>query len=531
MANVATLSARAAFDVSAFQSGTQKMLAGLSQIRAAVKATEGDTKGMQSQADSAGGSVGSLNSVFLAGGVAGAAFAAANKLVSISLDGIKTAANAAFRSLKFGASLSLEAERSEKAFEVMLGSAEKARDMMKNIEAFAVSTPFDTKGVTDNVVMLQGMGIATEELIPTLKTLGDMSLGNRDKLTGLSLAYGQVMAKGKLMSQEFNQLAERGINLREALAKELGVGVEDVAKQMELGKISARTFKNALVELANSKFNNAMFKDEETSLGKMAMLTDKFGISMKKLFEDINKSDWFKKGIDSATGLLEVLDRARPALTVNAISKVNQAGAAVNHGIGVAGMTIEKIGKGIQWFRKDNIGKNISDAGGFLQGKKGTVAGAAKWLQDKTKNDENKQKGLEKTTKGFGETFSGIGTMIGSNVSRVFGNAMESVAAKMSFAGGYISNATDSVAGMAIPGDAQSQQRKASSAVVSGSGEDFSMRIARMLNKPDEEKKIPSQQLEELKEISTTLGRIFERGMFSGANGLDSINGFLGAPN
>jgi len=253
---------------------------------------------MHTKVDESSKKVGGLSSHFYAGAAGGLAFAASMKAINTVTGTLSSAFNRLTSGLSWGAELAMQAEQSQVAFEVMLGSAKDAKNMMQDINSFALSTPFDVQGVTDGVTLLKGMGIATEDLLPAMKTLGDMSLGNKDKLGGLALAFGQVNAKGKLMSQEFNQLAERGINLRESLAKELKIEVSQVAKAMEDGKISANVFRNALVELANTQFGGMMDKQAKTLKGTLDKMKEQFGSMFRGAMETVFQSGTFKEFMD-----------------------------------------------------------------------------------------------------------------------------------------------------------------------------------------------------------------------------------------
>lgn len=50
----------------------------------------------------------------------------------------------------------------------------------------------------ENAKQLLAMGIASREIIPTMKALSDVSAGLSVPLNRLALAYGQVIAKGRL---------------------------------------------------------------------------------------------------------------------------------------------------------------------------------------------------------------------------------------------------------------------------------------------------------------------------------------------
>lgn len=80
----------------------------------------------------------------------------------------------------------------------MLGSAEKADKLLRELSNFAQTTPFELTGIRDTAKQLLAMGITQERILPTLKSLGDVAAGLSVPLERLGLAYGQVIAKGKL---------------------------------------------------------------------------------------------------------------------------------------------------------------------------------------------------------------------------------------------------------------------------------------------------------------------------------------------
>jgi len=62
-------------------------------------------------------------------------------------------------------------EQARIAFTTMLGSAEQADIKLKELSAFAAKTPFELTGIRQNAKQLLAMGIASDDLLPTLKSL------------------------------------------------------------------------------------------------------------------------------------------------------------------------------------------------------------------------------------------------------------------------------------------------------------------------------------------------------------------------
>ena len=111
-------------------------------------------------------------------------------------------------------------EQARIAFTTMFGSAEKASKLMKEISDFAVKTPFELPQLVEGAKRLSAYGVSAEQMIPTLKTLGDITAGvGTDKLPQLILAFGQVKAATKLTGAELRQFTEAGVPMLDELAK------------------------------------------------------------------------------------------------------------------------------------------------------------------------------------------------------------------------------------------------------------------------------------------------------------------------
>ena len=137
-------------------------------------------------------------------GAAGAALGAATALVTKSL--IEQAG--AF-------------EQNTVAFEVMLGSAQKATVLLDQIKEFAKKTPFQLEELVEGSKRLLAYNVEAKDLIPTLGMLGDITSGvGREKLPQLILAFGQVKAATKLTGAELRQFSEAGVPLLDALVKQ-----------------------------------------------------------------------------------------------------------------------------------------------------------------------------------------------------------------------------------------------------------------------------------------------------------------------
>lgn len=132
------------------------------------------------------------------------------------LGGLLTKIGIAFSGMQIGGSILNLGDKLEQAnisFEVMLGSAEKAKKMLADLSTFAKNTPFELQGIRDSAKQLMAMGIPAEKMIQTLKVLGDISAGTGAPLQQIAYAYGQVATAGIAKTQDMNQLVNAGIDI------------------------------------------------------------------------------------------------------------------------------------------------------------------------------------------------------------------------------------------------------------------------------------------------------------------------------
>jgi uncharacterized phage infection (PIP) family protein YhgE len=109
----------------------------------------------------------------------------------------------------------------EVAFKVMLGSKEKADQMMKDIADFAATTPFSMEEVAGGARQLMAYGFAQEEVIDQMRTLGDVAAGVGAPIGDLIYLFGTLKASGRVTMMDINQFAGRGIPIYSELAKVL----------------------------------------------------------------------------------------------------------------------------------------------------------------------------------------------------------------------------------------------------------------------------------------------------------------------
>lgn len=180
-----------------------------------------------------------------------------------------------------------EMEQYTTSLEVMLGSTEKASAMIEKMRDFAAKTPLTLENVISGGSLLMSYGVDESNLIDTMTKLGDLASGNAEKMDRITLAYGQMLAKGKVTGEEFMQMTEAGVPLQTALAESIGVTGEEFSKMVSAGKVGIDDLNKAITGLTtgNGKFAGMMEKQSETMQGMLSTLQDNVSEFFRKMGE------------------------------------------------------------------------------------------------------------------------------------------------------------------------------------------------------------------------------------------------------
>lgn len=135
--------------------------------------------------------------------------------------------------------IGVEAEQTKIKFEVLLGSAEKGKALLDQLNAYANFTPYSNGGIAKAAETMLGFGITQDKILPNMKMLGDVAMGNEEKMGSLSLVYSQIMATGRLMGQDLLQLINTGFNPLQVISEKTGLSMGVLKEKMEKGAISA----------------------------------------------------------------------------------------------------------------------------------------------------------------------------------------------------------------------------------------------------------------------------------------------------
>lgn len=180
-------------------------------------------------------------------------------------------------------------EQLEVSFEVMLGSAEKAKKMIADLQKVAASTPYGQEDVAKAAQTMLGFGVAAEKVIPYVKQLGDIAMGNRDRFKSLSLAFAQTQAAGKLMGQDLLQMINAGFNPLKEISRKTGKSIGQLKDEMSKGAISAKmvadAFKSATEK--SGSFYKMSEKMSKTVAGMWSTMKDNAKMAMAQMGKEL----------------------------------------------------------------------------------------------------------------------------------------------------------------------------------------------------------------------------------------------------
>ncbi|HJJ11755.1 MAG TPA: tape measure protein [Clostridiaceae bacterium] len=158
----------------------------------------------------------------------------------------------------------------------LLGSADKASEMLNTLKQMANTTPFETSDLLQATQMMLGFGLQADKTTGYLQTLGDISMGNSEKLMSLTRAFSQIGASGKATMEDINQMIDAGFNPLQIISEQTGQSMATLRDEVSKGNVSFEDIANAM-QVATSeggRYYQAMDKASQTMNGKMSTAMD-----------------------------------------------------------------------------------------------------------------------------------------------------------------------------------------------------------------------------------------------------------------
>lgn len=180
----------------------------------------------------------------------------------------------------------MEAGKEKVKMQTLTGSAEVGGALYDGLTKFATDTVFGNE-LYDMGAQMLANGIQSADVLPIMKQLGDISMGDKEKLGSLSLAFAQIQGKGHLAGQELLQLVNAGFNPLQVISEKTGESMESLTKKMSDGEISVEDVRKAM-DMATGKggkFHEMLDKVAKTPYGQLENLKGTLDQMMVKIGE------------------------------------------------------------------------------------------------------------------------------------------------------------------------------------------------------------------------------------------------------
>ena len=257
-------------------------------------------------------------------------------------------------------------EQLEISFRTLLGSQEKASALIAEIKSYGTVTPYDTEGLAQAARLMLSYGMSSSKIMPTLKMLGDIAMGDKDKLQSLTLAFSQMSASGRVCKEDLNQMVDAGFNPLQIISEKTGKSIGELTDEVSKGAISVQDIEQAFIDATNEggKFHNMVNNLSDSIEGKTAQMTDNweaFKASIGELLKPayLGAIQITTSAIDAMTKAIERLRAIAGDVTVGDANYSNSTQNALKYATD-KGNKGGKTQKQKEAIRKKTIGRGIA---------------------------------------------------------------------------------------------------------------------------------------------------------------------------
>ena len=252
----------------------------------------------------------------------------------------------AIQAAKFVFAKTAELESQTRSIQTLTGSVQQAKQIIQELQQLGAATPFTGTELIESAKRLTAFGVSAKDVVETTKRLGDVAGATGANLGELTLAYGQVIAKGRLQGEELLQFQERGVALQDELRKMYGLTGEEFSKALSKGQISAEAVEIALQRLTNTggKYANGAIAQSDTLNGRLSTLQDGVESLARRIGQVLTPA--LKAIFNQAIAVVDAINAALAAGRGGGFTR-NVAGARQFLNIGATSQAVDNIAKGI----------------------------------------------------------------------------------------------------------------------------------------------------------------------------------------
>ena len=194
-----------------------------------------------------------------------------------------------------GSSLAANREASRMSFATLFGDEKEADRFIQNVTDFANKTPFMFDDLTSMSKVLKTYGYEVNELLPTMKKIGDAgaALGlDQSGMSAIATYLGRMKSTGKVTMEYLNPLLERGIPVWDYLAAASGKTNKEVQEMVSKGLVPGEKAAAALADYMGADFAGSMEKQAKNYAGLTSTLQgmqDEMDVAMGEGYNEQRK--------------------------------------------------------------------------------------------------------------------------------------------------------------------------------------------------------------------------------------------------
>ena len=209
---------------------------------------------------------------------------------------------------KIGLEYNAQIESYTTDFEVMMGDAESAARKVEELKKMGAKTPFELGDLASATKTLLAFNVSADDSTGVLQQLGDISLGNVQKLESLTRAYGKMNASQKVTLEDINMMIDAGFNPLLLVAENTGETMEEVYDRISKGGVAFEEITGAINQATSEggQFYQGMDKASQTTQGLISTLKDAAQSKIGELFSNI--SEKIKELLPNVISFIENID-------------------------------------------------------------------------------------------------------------------------------------------------------------------------------------------------------------------------------